>query len=370
MKERKGFFKRIPVYLLVAIIVALIMLILNIIARNNPDFADGINDSVSRVFRWIMTAVTSVVPFSLTETIILCIPLFVFLVITLLVLIFRQKVSFGKVFTTILTGGLVIFIIAEGTSGYSYYGRTLAEKMGMKVEKLSAQDLYDTGVILADRAAAELNYIVFPEDTYSVMPYSYDELNEELNKAWDNVLKKYDFFSKGYTKIKPVMLSFAWTYTHISGMYFGLTGEANINTNYPDYVIVSSAAHESAHQRGIGNEDEANFTEFLLCINSDSHYMRYAGYMDMLHELLSKLSSADSTLNKKLRSYMDERLMNEFIAYGEFFAKYATNTAAKVSDKVNNVTIVSHGQPEGVKSYGMVVDLVCAYLLHYESTGQ
>ncbi len=90
--------------------------------------------------------------------------------------------------------------------------------------------------------------------------------------------------------------------------------------------------------------------------------------MDMLHEVMDKLSSADSTLNKKLRSYINKRLMNEFVSYGDFFVKYASNPAATVSDKINDTSIISHGQPEGVKSYGLVVDLVCAYLLHYEQT--
>ncbi len=368
VKKKSAFFRYCPVHVLVLFILALVMVVINIISRNNPDFADGVNDSIGRVFRWVMTAVTGIVPFSLTETIVLCIPLYIAIVVLLIVWLCKNIDKFNRVISSIVTVFLVVFIIAQGTSGSSYYGKTLAEKMGMKVEKLSAQDLYDTGVILADRAAAELDKIVFPENTYSIMPFDYSGLNDELNKAWDKVVEKYDFYQKMTTKVKPVMLSFAWTYTHISGMYFGLTGEANINTNYPDYVVVSSAAHESAHQRGIGSEDEANFTEFLVCINSDNPYLRYSGYMDMLHELLSKLSSADATLNKQLRSYMDSRLMNEYVAYGEFFAKYATNVAAKVSDKVNDINIVSHGQPEGVKSYGMVVDLVCAYLLHYEST--
>ena len=368
VKEKKTFFKYCPIYLIVLIAIAIAMVVINIIARNNQVFADTINDSLGRLARWVMTAISGIVPFSLTETIILCIPLYVVIFVLLIIWIFKNTDKFYKVFSTLLATMLVIFIIAQCTSGSSYYGKTVAEKMGIKVEKLSAKDLYDTGVILADRAAAELEDIVFPEQTYSVMPYSIDELNDELNKAWDKVIEKYDFFQPMQTKVKPVMISFLWTYTHISGLYFGLTGEANLNMNYPDFVIVSSAAHESAHQRGIGREDEASFVEFIVCMNSDSPYLRYSGYMDMLHEVMDKLSSADSTLNKKLRSYINKRLMNEFVSYGDFFVKYASNPAATVSDKINDTSIISHGQPEGVKSYGLVVDLVCAYLLHYEQT--
>ena len=71
VKKKSAFFKYCPVHVLVLFILALVMVVINIISRNNPDFADGVNDSIGRVFRWVMTAVTGIVPFSLTETIVL-----------------------------------------------------------------------------------------------------------------------------------------------------------------------------------------------------------------------------------------------------------------------------------------------------------
>ena len=54
------------------------------------------------------------------------------------------------------------------------------------------------------------------------------------------------------------------TYTHISGIYTFYTGESNININYPDFVVASSATHEMAHQRGVARENEANFVSFVV----------------------------------------------------------------------------------------------------------
>ena len=95
------------------------------------------------------------------------------------------------------------------------------------------------------------------------------------------------------------MLSEPWTYTHISGMYTFFTGEANVNVNYPDFIMVSSAAHEMAHQRGVGKEDEANFVAFLVCTLSDDPYIRYCGYADVLNDLMGKLHSANPELYTK-----------------------------------------------------------------------
>ena len=85
----------------------------------------------------------------------------------------------------------------------------------------------------------ELDEIEYPEGTYSVMNYSYGELNKKLINAWGTVCDKYDGFQKMNVGTKQVMLSFLWTYTHISGTYFYFTGEANVNVNYPQSVIVS-----------------------------------------------------------------------------------------------------------------------------------
>jgi hypothetical protein len=79
--------------------------------------------------------------------------------------------------------------------------------------------------------------------------------------------------------------------------------------------------------------------------------------------VLLQLSSADAELYKRVYEYMPKELREEYIAYSAFFDKYRENVAATVSTTVNNAYITSHNQPQGVKSYGLVVDLVAAYML-------
>ena len=58
------------------------------------------------------------------------------------------------------------------------------------------------------------------------------------------------------------------------------TIESNINTNYPDFIVASSAAHEMAHQRGVARENEANFTSFVVLSSSDDTFLKYSAYLD------------------------------------------------------------------------------------------
>ena len=84
----------------------------------------------------------------------------------------------------------------------------------------------------------------------------------------------------------------------------------------------------------------------------------------MFCEVRNKLYSADKKLYDKLISEMSAEIKRELNSYSVFFDKYRDNVAATVSNKVNDTYITSHGQEAGIKSYGLVVDLLCAYMLY------
>jgi hypothetical protein len=159
------------------------------------------------------------------------------------------------------------------------------------------------------------------------------------------------------------------TYTHISGVYTFITGETNLNINYPDYVVAYSGAHELAHQRGIAREDEANFVAYLACASSDDDYLRYSGYLSLYRYVASALSAADRELYIETASGLDSRVTAEMAAYSAFFDKYRENTVADVSDKMNDTYLTAQGTA-GSRSYGMVVDLAVAYFAENESVGE
>ena len=192
------------------------------------------------------------------------------------------------------------------------------------------------------------------------MPYTYREMNDKLIQAYDKFCENHDFLINFYSRVKPVMLSEAMSYTHITGLYAYYTGEANINVDFPDYTVPFTAAHELAHQRGIAREDEANFIAYLVCIGSDDPYIRYSGYLNMYEYVSSALYSADKAAYSKAAAALNAPVRDEMSAYSAFFEKYRNSTASKVSGTINNTYLQIQGTP-GTKSYGLVVDLAVAY---------
>ncbi len=353
-----------PVTALVFFGIAIVAAVVEGLSKSHIGLADAINDTSGVAIRAVLSALTSWLPFSLAETALLLSPALIAWIVITIVRHGKQGASHAvRYAVSLLSVAALVYGIFVFGYGTGYYGKTIDQKLGMERNRLSAEELYQTSMILADRAAAELDQVNFPTGS-SVMPFSYRELGKKLSAAYDTLCDDYPSFQRMHSSVKPVVLSEPWTYTHLSGVYCFFSGEANININYPDYIVVSSAAHEMAHQRGICREDEANFVSFLVCIRSDDPYIRYCGYAETLETVLSKLYSANSEMYRMAKSQIAPEILGEYTAYSEFFEKYRENRAATVTQTVNGSYIAAHGQPDGVKSYGLVADLVASYLLY------
>lgn len=356
-----------PAISVVFFLIGIVSVFLHIAFFRITPFADFFNQNIASLFRACFAHLTNWIPFSVAETIILSVP--VIFVFTLILCIRNAAVGWHRVvycITTLLSIGALLYGMFVWTFAAGYQATPLEEKMELKSEPVSAEQLLSASVLLADGMEQTLSEITFRYGDASVMPFDYTEMSRLLVEAYDSVCDAYPFIQRLHSRIKPVALSEPWTYTHISGVYTMFTGEANLNVNFPDYVLPFTAAHELAHQRGIAREDEANFVAFLVCIASDNPYIRYSGYLNMYEYVSSALYKASKSYYTQLRNTLDTRILNEIASYNRFFAKYRETVIANVSETVNNTYLVMQGT-SGTKSYGMVVDLAVAYLLRADT---
>ena len=353
--------KRLPVVCIVIYALFLLCLTVYIVCLFSERFSDTVNKYISAPVRAILAHMTSWLPISLAEFLLLLLP--AILAILIVFGIRKYSDSWRDVF---IFCGCVLSALALALSTFfigfapAYRGSALDKKLGLDRRNVSAEELYETALILTEKINAEQPNIVYGADGFSVMPYGIGEMNDKLLEAYDKICDERDFVQRLHSRVKPVMLSEPMSYTHITGVYTFFTGEANINVNFPDYTLPYTAAHELAHQRGIAREDEANFLAFLVCIGSDDPYIRYSAYVNLYEYVSSALYSADSELYKKAVSTLPTLARAEQIAYSNFFDKYRDTAASDVSETVNNTFLILHGT-EGTKSYGMVVDLAVAY---------
>ena len=355
--------KYIPTPAAIIFIVFFFCVLLQIGFRLSPTFSDFYNRYIGSAFRTVMAKATDWIPFSLAEALLYFIPV---AVVLFCIKLFRNIQGETRYFVRCIFGVLSVLAAANSIFALNfaagYHGRPLADKLELEDRAVTAQELYDTITIVIDQVNETAAQVDFQLDGSSRMPWDYFALSDVLCDAYEPLYEEYTFLSPLNSNIKPLVISPLMTYTHISGVYSFYTGEANLNTNYPDYVCVYSAAHELAHQRGIAREDEANFIAFLVCTGAEDPYLQYSGYLSMYSYLASALYYADPALYQQAVSALERPARGELAAYSRFFDKYRDSTASKVSDMVNDTYLQSQGTAGSV-SYGMVVDLAVAYYL-------
>ena len=327
----------------------------------SESFADFFNRYVSAVVRTVLAYVTRSVPFSVAEAVLLFSPVIIVAITAYASSKYSSSWRDVFIFCTCILSVLSLFLsVFTFAFAPGYHGTTLDKKLGIERREVSAEELYLTATILADRVNEESEDIYFRDQNFSIMPYTFDEMNDKLMAAYEASYEKYPFIQPLDSRLKPVMLSELMSHTHITGIYTFFTGEANINITFPDYTIPYTAAHELAHQRGIAREDEANFVAYLVCIESDDSYIRYSAYLNLLEYVMSALSSADRALYTDVYYSLSDEVRCELRAYSDFFDKYRDSVASDISGVVNDTYLTIQGTP-GTASYGMVVDLAVAY---------
>ena len=367
IKEEKVRKKRewlgLPIFSWVFFGIAVFALIVMLTYIISEDFANFYNRYPAAFLRGLFAAVTSVIPCSVAEAFIIFAP-----VLMVAIIIYANKKftarwrEVGKFLLMTLSVASLFFSTFALNFGAGYHTSSVDKLLELERRDVSAEELRETAEFLVAEINKYTDTLTANKEGSTLMPYGYDTLSKKLVEAYDKVCDEHAFISRFSSRVKPVLLSEPWTYTHIAGVYTYFTGESNINVNFPDYTLPYTAAHEMAHQRGVAREDEANFVAFLVCAASDDAYIRYSGYLNLYEYVSNALYRADKDAYAEVRAELDPVARMEMSAYSKFFDKYRENVAATVTETVNNTYLTIQGTP-GTKSYGMVVDLAVAYIV-------
>ncbi len=359
--------RKLPLAVKIIYLIFAVSAVLNLFFWISPAFSDFFNHFISPVVRAILAFSTNLLPCSLAELMLLLLPVALFLVFRFGVC--RYSGSWRDVGRfCVCLGAVAALVLSLFTFGLApaYRGTPLDERLGLERRGVSKEDLYETAMILAEKINGEAAVLSYGKDGFCRMPYSFGEMNDYLLEAYETAADRYGVTDRLYSRLKPVMLSKPMSYTHITGVYTFFTGEANLNVYFPDYTLPYTAAHELAHQRGIAREDEANFVAFLVCEGSEHAYIRYSGYLNLYEYVVSELYSVSPELYWEVQNTLASTVRGELNAFSDFFDEFRDSVAGDVSGAVNDAFLTLHGT-EGIRSYGMVVDLAVAYFIPAET---
>ena len=326
-------------------------------------FARGIFRVISAPLGFVI----SIIPFSVTETVVfLSVPLAVTLIVFLVRRCRRRGVNplltLLKRVWLILSCGLLMYMVMHGAN---YYRCRAAELLELDTSAKSAQYLQAVCVDLADKASAERETLA--EDENGVVKLS-NSVYKTLYAANDCYAKLYDDYPllRGTVWFpKPVLHSRLWSYTGIEGVYCPIFCESNVNIDIPDFDIPFTAAHELAHTRGFAYEDECNFFAFLACSASDSADYRYSGYFSAYIYCANALYKYDKDMWKEVYAHCSDGMKRDIKARNAYWKQFE-GEVMNASQKANDTFIKSQGDKRGSLSYGEAVRLILGY---YEKCG-
>ena len=332
---------------------------LYLLAGRSVLFADFLNSTLCHEFRKLMAGIGDIFPFSLIEVLVLSLP------IILGIVIFRSVRAFSRghgmrFIINIIATVLLIYSGHLVALGIAYKTTPLSEKMGIQEVEVNEDNLAEVMTLLRDEINELSPLVQRDESGVFVSGYGFDRLSEEICESYAVFYEKYGFPEPFSSRAKGVYHGNLMSYLEITGIYTYVTGEANVNTAFPDYDIIFTTAHEMSHQRGILRENEANFAAYVVTSMSDDVNLRYSGALSVYEYIASALSRTNRERYKEIASGLSEGARRDTAASYEVIKKYSDTVVGKISNRVNDVFLKSNGT-EGVITYGRVVELVVAY---------
>ena len=349
-----------PMWSKISLITLLLSTTIYIISINNSRFADFINGTVSAFVRKMLALISNPLPTSIFEGLIITLPIWLTLLIAR---VLRRARDFRSAMRCAFSLAGVISLLLSSyifTLGVGYRTTALSERIGIEDSaEISTEDLRRVTLIVRDEVN-RYSELVSAEGGKSVMPYSIDELNERLMRAYKIMNDEYGVVELFDSRVKPVYFSTVMSDLRITGIYSFFTGEANVNVEYPDYNLPFTAAHELAHQRGISRENEANFVAFLVCVASDDDFIRYSGYLNLYEYLASALYRADKEIYYEIAGGLSQGALDDMRASNAVYEEHKDSFLGELNEKLNDRYLQLNGTP-GTVSYGYVVRLAVGY---------
>lgn len=256
-----------------------------------------------------------------------------------------------------------LFMVHTLMWGLCYYAGPLAEDMRLDVSSYNLDELTEATEFYRDRAN-ELAVQVKRDSSGNVTFSDFDTLAKNTGQGFRILTYDYHYsvFAGSTLPVKKLGWADMYTSMGITGVTFGMTGEAAVNPQIPDVSLPFTMAHEMAHRMCIAPERDANFAAFLACSVHTSMEFQYSAYFMAFRYCYSALSSVNNqnaaAAAARVANGVSDRLKFDMNAYDSFFRSHQDRKATNLADSVNDTYLKVSGDESGIASYGQVCDLL------------
>lgn len=263
--------------------------------------------------------------------------------------------AFSKsAFLKVIRIALILYIIFNILWGLNYNRTGIHGQLKFTREKYSVKDLVEINHLLLKQVNECKETITRKNISYP----SKKTLLLQTSAAFSQASKKYPFLQYTHTSVKPSLFTLMGNYFGISGYYNPFTGEAQVNTDVPEFLQPYIACHEVSHQLGYAKENEANFAGFLAATSSGDTLFMYAAYFDLFMYASRNLYGTDSVTAKQLLTRLHPAVREDISTLKAYYRKYE-NPVEPLFRWVYGKYLQANDQPMGMVTYSDVVaDLI------------
>ena len=317
--------------------------------KENPNICEAISRTFARAYGSVMSKITSVIPFSLTELAFVLLAAGVIALLVFAIICLKRKKYFGAIYRVIEIG-CIIFLSLDLYNlscefGYKRKAMPLPYYEGsiVRTEHIPIYNYYADDVNLC------ISKLEFEETGEAKTNMSLKDIAEEVKKAY-SIIDGNDYFSSHFGGVKPMLSSFIYREFQITGVTYSPLAEANINILNTKTGIPLTVAHELAHTKGVMREDDANKLAFYVCVNSEHPYLRYSAYCAYFSQLSAMVTDY----------YLKEDEMKEVHKIDPMFSKTRRyeyeywkehDLLGDIGEFINDLYIKMSGVKEGTSSY-------------------
>lgn len=243
--------------------------------------------------------------------------------------------------------------------GANFYIDGFQERSGIYAQDVALEDLYRVTAYFAGQLGETADRV--PRDEAGLFRAGRRQILDRSVTVYDAVEAEFPFLTFADKPPKAVHFSRLMSRLDFTGVYCPYTGESNVNMDSPACLLPVTVAHELAHQRGLTSEQECNFLGVLASVTSGDDVYAYSGWLLGYIHLGNALYAADYDRWEQVYFSLPETVRSDLDDNNAYWRQFEDTTVKEVSNQVYDRFLKSYGQEDGMRSYGMVVDLLVAY---------